>query len=66
MDTFDDRGNLRNPPPGDPRKDKLFAQQREILEARAEYVKRYKNRRPNSGEPGLDPVLKHHLGLADE
>ena len=33
---------------------------------RAEYVKRYKARRPNSGEPELDPVLKFHLGLTGE
>ena len=62
MDTFDDRGNLRNPQ-GDPPKERLYDKQRDILEARAEFVKRYKKRRPNSGEPDLDPVLKHHLRL---
>ena len=65
MDTFDKSGNLRTPD-GKPGKNKLYDKQRQILETRAEFVKRYKARRPNSGERELDPVLKCHLGLTDE
>ena len=44
----------------------LYAKQRQEIAARGEYVKRYKNRNQNSGERDLDPVLKYHLGLADD
>ena len=52
MNTFDESGNLRNPD-GHPDKTKLYAKQRLILEERAEFVKRYKARRPKSGEREL-------------
>ena len=60
MNSYDQRKPLRELPlnsgsaPAGPR--------RELL-ARAQFVKRYLNRRPDSGEPDFDPVLRFHLGL---
>ena len=41
---------------------RLFQEQRLALDRRAAYIKRIRVH----GEKELDPVLRHHLGLAEE
>ena len=68
MNSFDESGRLRTLPlhtDGASQK-KLYATPRRELEARAEFVKRFKARPRDSGEPEMDPVLRWHLGLANE
>ena len=69
MNTFDNPDNLRTLPlhtGSAAEKGKLYAKPRRELQTRAEFVKRYKARQPDSGEPDLDPILKYHLGLTGE
>ncbi len=44
-------------------RERLFVEQRRMLEQRAELVKRYMNIEGHPAPVNLDPVLRFHLGL---